>query len=319
MDLIKMVDRLLRDRNSLYDMAKDGTQLRPMCGRLLLVFCVTTAVYGSVMGGFRCLHPAYYFSDFELSVPDRAPVQGKVAALAPETQTIYTKTAPLPSATRGTIRFNLSHPSEPYEVYWVGEDKGYGEIVLAPDSVLGEAGLWKLPLLVAVKTPLLFLLTLLVCSLALYVINLVLGLRLHFLPTVTLMLFALAGTGVVLAVFAPIAALFTIVTASYHFMKMLHVLVFIADGLFGVKILGEGMIRMQTPPDGETKLSFGRARTRFVLLCWLLLYCLVGAQLAWTLKPFLGTPYLPATPPFRLDRGNIFVSTLGSATQLHGH
>lgn len=30
------------------------------------------------------------------------------------------------------------------------------------------------------------------------------------------------------------------------------------------------------------------------------------------LKPFLGTPYLPATPPFRLERGNIFVSTFGS-------
>lgn len=318
MDLIKMVDRLLRDRTSLYDMARDGEQLRPLCSKLLLVFCITTAVYGSVMGGFRCLHPAYSFSDFELTLPDHDPVQGKVAALAPETQTVYTKTTPLPAATRGTIRFNLSHPTEPYDVYWVGEVEGYGEIVLAPDSILAEPGLWKLPLIVAVKTPLLFLLTLLVCSLALYAVNLVLGLRLHFLPTMTLMLFALTGTGVVLAVFAPIAALFTIVTASYHFMKMLHVLVFAAAGLFGVKILGEGMVRMQSSPDGETKLGFIGARTRLVLMCWLLLYCLVGAQLAWTLKPFLGTPYLPATPPFRLARGNIFVSTLGSVGQLHG-
>ena len=44
----------------------------------------------------------------------------------------------------------------------------------------------------------------------------------------------------------------------------------------------------------------------------------MGAQVAWTLKPFLGTPYLPETPPFRLDKGNIFVSTLESLHSIRG-
>ncbi|MBT3375412.1 MAG: hypothetical protein HN742_14470 [Lentisphaerae bacterium] len=316
MDLITLVDRLLRDRPALYDMVQKRERLRLLCGRLLLIFCVTTAVYGAVMGGFRCLHPAYFFSDFELVVSDHDPIRGKVAALALDTRTVYTHTLPLPEGTYGTVRFNLSEPSEPYEVYYVGEAKGYGEIVLSPSSMLSETALWRLPLIVAVKTPLLFLLTLLICSLALYVINLVLGLRLHFLPTMALALSALTGTGVVLAGAAPIAALFTIVTESYHFMKMFHVVVFAAAGLFGVRILWEGMIRMQASDGGGERARSVGLRVRLVLLAWLFLYAFVGAQLAWTLKPFLGTPYLPATPPFRLDRGNIFVSTLGSAGQL---
>ena len=121
----------------------------------------------------------------------------------------------------------------------------------------------------------------------------------------------MAGTGVMLVVFAPISLMFSVVTTSYHFMKILHVVVFAIAGLFGVKILGEGLAGMQAPEeDAPPPPTHGKSHA--VLYSWLLLYCLVGAQLAWTLKPFLGTPYLPATPPFRLDKGNIFVSTLES-------
>jgi hypothetical protein len=55
----------------------------------------------------------------------------------------------------------------------------------------------------------------------------------------------------------------------------------------------------------------GRGR-RAALVSWLILYGLVGGQVAWTLKPFLGTPYLPALPPFRLESGNIYVSFFSS-------
>jgi len=169
---------------------------------------------------------------------------------------------------------------------------------------------------VALKTPLVFVLTLLVCALALYVLNLAFGLQLRFLPSMTLALFALAGTGVMLAVFAPIALLFTVVTANYHFMKILHVLVFGIAGVFGVRILAEGLARMTGPPGEGAGAVRTTGRTRLLLLAWLLLYCLVGAQVAWTMKPFLGTPYLPETPPFRVDKGNIFVNTMESWRQL---
>jgi len=194
----------------------------------------------------------------------------------------------------------------------VGVEKGYNRITLAPDAVLTEGGRWTQPLMVAVKIPLLLLLTLIVCALALYILNLAFGMKLHFAPSMTLMLFALAGTGVMLVVFAPIALLFTVVTTSYHFMKIMHVIVFGISGLFGARILYEGLINIQAPEGDEPQAGAAPGHANLVLFSWLLLYCLVGAQLAWTLKPFLGTPYLPATPPFRLDKGNIFVSTIES-------
>jgi hypothetical protein len=315
MNVLRMMDDLLRDRNTLYEMATHRERLGGMCARLLLIFLLTTCIYGAAMGCFRWAHSGYYFSNFELSTPGQAPVSGKVAGMTVDDRTVYTQVELPATEPETTVRFNLSDPSEPYKVAETGKEKGYQKMVLAPGASLAEGDAWKLPVMVAVKTPLLFILTLLVCTPALYVINLALGMRLHFMPVMTLMVFALAGTGVMLVVFAPIALLFSMVTASYHFMKVLHLLIFVIAGLFGVKILGEGLARMRQE-QAEEAGSPPRGKGRLVLLAWLLLYALVGAQLAWTLKPFLGTPYLPDTPPFRVERGNIFVSTWESFQQI---
>ena len=176
--------------------------------------------------------------------------------------------------------------------------------------------------LVAVKTPLLFLLALAICAPALYVLNLMSGMGLRFGPVMTLMAFALAATGVVLGVFVPIATLFGIVTHNYHFMKVMHLAIFAVAGVFGVKVLGEGLFKMAPHKDEEgSDRSVGFqlkswVRVRSLVISWLLLYALVGGQLAWTLKPFLGTPYLPETPPFRVESGNIYVSVFGSVGKM---
>jgi hypothetical protein len=267
---------------------------------LLAIFVFTAAVYGATMGSFRLFHDEFHFSDFELSGSDTRRIQGEVAGVSFPDRTVFTRCTDLPLLTSASVRFNLSRPSDAYEVVSIGEMKGYGAMTLAPGSSLRAEETWRLPLLVACKTPLLFIATLLICSMALYVLNLAFGLRLRFVPVMALMSFALAATGVMLCVFAPIVLLFSAVTENYHFMKVLHVLFFAVAGFFGVKVLGEGLNRMA---NGQ-----GGTRSKALLSAWLLLYCLVGGQLAWTLKPFLGTPYLPATPPFRIDSGNIYVS-----------
>lgn len=312
MNILRAANDLLRDRRSLYATAREGENLLPLCGRLLLIFILTAGAYGAVMGAFRCIHPAYFFSDFEISAAGQDPVQGKVAGMSAEDLAIYTRTL-LPSSTsEAAIRFNLSQPTEAYDVTQIETEEGYRKILLAPNSILKEAGAWKLPFIVALKIPLLFLLTLGVCALALYALNLAFGMDLHFMPTMTVMLFALAGSGVLLAGFAPISLLFAVVSPSYHFMKVLHVLFFAIAGLFGLKILGEALVDIGTPQQDAETSPPPRRRPGPLVLAWLLLYCLVGAQLAWSLKPFLGTPYLPDTPPFRVERGNIFVSALES-------
>ena len=119
----------------------------------------------------------------------------------------------------------------------------------------------------------------------------------------------LAATGTMLGVFVPIAGLFTWVTDNYHFMKVMHLLIFAVAGFFGVRVLYEAVMKLA--PEGTA-----RSRAFALAFCWLVLYAVVGAQLAWTLKPFLGTPYLPAMPPFRLESGNIYVSFFQSLARL---
>ena len=308
MKLLSTIDALLRDRDSLYPTA-DEPNLGKRCFRMLLIFILTSALYGAAMGSFRWFHPEYYFSDFELTAPDGKTSTGKVAGMNSAKKTVYTRATGLPKLEGATIRFNLTRPSDPYPIASIGEEKGYGAITLAPEAVLQEPTSWQLPLLAAVKIPALFVFTLLVCSLALYLLNLTFGMNLHFMPTMSLMTFALAVKGIMLGVFIPIVLLFSIVTESYHFLKVLHVVVFTIAGLTGAKVLFGGL-KMLAPKD----LPWTKVRS--LLVTWLLLYALVGAQLAWTLKPFLGTPYLPATPPFRLESGNIYVSFFQSLSQV---
>ena len=303
MSLFATMDALLRDPDSVYRRAAEGQDLGRLCALLLAIFVLTSALYGAAMGCFRWIHPEYVFSDFELVSPDEGTFEGKVAGVGYDDATVYTETADLPAFENAVIRFNLTRPTDPYAVTAVGEEKGYGAIQLAPGSPLEESGGWRTLLLVAAKTPAMFLITLAVCAMALYVFNLALDIRLHFMPVMTAMSFGLAATGVMLGVFVPISGLFSLVTEDYHFMKVMHLFAFVVAGSYGVKTLYRGLVRLA--PEGTKRLP-----TLVFLI--LTMYCAVGGQVAWTLKPWLGTPYLPATPPFRVESGNIYVSFFSS-------
>ena len=215
------------------------------------------------------------------------------------------------------IRFNVTHPSDPYEVVLISTEGGYGVIELSSESVLKEADTWTMPLLVSLKAPLLFVSTLLICSMALYMLNLSFGIGLKFMPTMTLMIFSLTATGAMLGVFVPIVGFFSAVTENYHLIKVMHLLVVAVAGLFGVRVLGEGLARLAPESkDGVIKGVIKRFRTNMLLTSWLALYTIVGGQLAWTLKPWFGTPYLPSTPPFRMTSGNIYVTFFESLFQM---
>ena len=81
MNLFAMMDQLLRDRESLYQTAAEGKDLSRLSGRLLLIFAVTAAIYGASMGGFRWLHPDYFFSDFELTSTSKETATGRIAGV----------------------------------------------------------------------------------------------------------------------------------------------------------------------------------------------------------------------------------------------
>ena len=198
-----------------------------------------------------------------------------------------------------------------------------------------------------VKVPLLFLLTLLVTFPSLYVFNALVGSRLILSSVLRLLVAALAVTVAVLASLGPIVAFFSASTTSYAFMILLNVAVFSVAGLMGMAFLLQTLHRLSlivpepsSHPDleaiGEEKAvqtvagvgqvaSPGalepvddRALSRHVkavFRCWIFLYGLVGAQMGWVLRPFVGNPSIPFTF-FRPRESNVFQGILTALANL---
>jgi hypothetical protein len=175
---------------------------------------------------------------------------------------------------------------------------------------MGISAGWRQALASAIKTPLLFLLTLAVCFPALHVINILLGSRLSLAQTINILLFALAFNALLMASFAPIAFFFAL-GSGYHFMKILHVILFALCGGIAMAVLyqGLGLIARQ----GQILPEQGLRLFRF----WILLYGFVGTQMAWTLRPFLGDPSLPFTFLRKKQKGlNFYTAVVISMRRL---
>jgi hypothetical protein len=158
----------------------------------------------------------------------------------------------------------------------------------------------------AIKVPALFYLTLLVTFPSLYVFNALVGSRLSLLNVLRLLVASLAVNLAVLASLGPIVLFFSISTKSYPFVLLLNVAAFSVAGVLGLAFLLQTLHRMSLPawtetpaPTGDpsaldmpTGQTLGR-HTQLVFRCWTVIFGLVGAQMGWVLRPFVGSPALP--------------------------
>jgi hypothetical protein len=211
---------------------------------------------------------------------------------------------------------------------------------------LGERGWWGLAQLIAstAKLPALFLLTLAVTFPSLYVFNALVGCRLDFAATLRLLVAAIVINLAVAASLGPILGFFTVSTTSYTFMVLLNVLLLAIGGLIGLAFLLQALRRLSAPPSpGPTQpppsvpspstapsgaspidgLSgrppgpldslpgvLGEENPRVawsIFRVWVIIYALVGAQMGWILRPFIGCPEMHFTL-FRHREGNFFQS-----------
>ena len=195
-----------------------------------------------------------------------------------------------------------------------------------------EGPSWPQLVASAVKVPLLFFLTLLVTFPSLYVFNALVGSRLSLASLLRLLIAALGVLLALLASLGPIVAFFSVITTSYSFMVLLNVAVFAVSGFLGLGFLLQTLHRLSlvqpdpvtpTPParPGDEALDFveieptgaldrtedqvlGR-HVKTVFRCWVVLFGLVGAQMGWVLRPFIGDPNRPFTW-FRPRESNFF-------------
>lgn len=209
-----------------------------------------------------------------------------------------------------------------------------------------------------VKTPALFLLTLVVTLPSLYVSNALIGSRLTLLGMTRLLTASIAVNLAVLASLGTIVLFFSLTTSSYPFVVLLNVAAFSIAGVLGLLFLLQTLHRvlsldespdepntnephiapsteppatnagfyepaLEAPPDESTPSSpldmpagqvLGR-HTRSVFRCWIVLFSLVGAQMGWVLRPFIGQPDLAFTF-FRPKESNFFSAVAGALWNL---
>src|SRR6185312_10306695 len=178
-------------------------------------------------------------------------------------------------------------------------------------AVMGSThSLWQ-ALSSAVKLPVLFLATLVVCAPTLYFFNLIFGSKQSLSQNIALMLTAITVTAVVLLSFAPIVLFFLLTSSNYQFFKLPNVGVFAVAGIIGVLFLVQGMRVVSTSGSDEA------AARLIVVRLWILVYAFVGSQVAWTLRPFVGAPSMQFEL-FRQLGGNFYTNIFASIGELLG-
>ncbi len=223
-----------------------------------------------------------------------------------------------------------------------------------PPALANDSGRYLQVLASVVKTPALFFLTLIVTLPSLYVFNALVGSRLRVLNLIRLLVASLAVNAAVLASLGPIVAFFSVSTSSHAFIVLLNVAAFGVAGILGLMFLLQTMHRLtlsdgparkpdsDVPPVASEQVEATAAEllelpatadapepnaldmpdgqvlgahTRTVFRVWIVLFGLVGAQMGWVLRPFIGSPDLPFTW-FRERHSNFFAAVLGSLRKL---
>lgn len=190
-----------------------------------------------------------------------------------------------------------------------------------------------------VKVPMLFVLTLIITFPSLYVFNALIGSRLTIGAMLRLLIAAMSVMLTLLASFGPIVAFFATSTTSYPFMKLLNVVVFAIAGSMGLRFLLQTLHRLtiaqdprfnppppaeganEAPPERgpldhlETRSPTANVTTIFRI--WMIVFGLVGAQMGWVLRPFIGDPEQPFTF-FRGRESNFFEGVIHALNHLVG-
>jgi hypothetical protein len=151
-----------------------------------------------------------------------------------------------------------------------------------------------------VKMPWILIFTLLLCLPSLYVFSCYLGSRLDLLQTCALAFNSTAVVSTILIGFAPITWFFMFTApGSHHFAVLVNVIVFTIAGFFGIQFLSRGVHAL------NRELEERKAMER-VVRWWVVLYAVVGAQMAWLLRPY----FTPTDVFIRPRAGNFFVALL---------
>lgn len=193
-------------------------------------------------------------------------------------------------------------------------------IVLGAGCYGAAMGWWRDPqqaLLVAIKFPLIILLTTLGNALINAMLAPLLGLNIPFRQSFSAIVMSFTIAAAILGAFSPLIAFMVwnapdmasknLSGSAYNFILLTHVAVIALAGVAGNLRLFQLL----------KQLGGCRATALRVLAAWLAGNLFLGSQLSWILRPFIGSPRLPVEF-FRADafHGNFFETVFGLLKQV---
>lgn len=168
---------------------------------------------------------------------------------------------------------------------------GLAAVIVAGAALYGAVlGSWQGDVLIlwtAIKLPLVLLITASLTLLLNWMLALLLGVRLELMQVAVLSFLALAIAALVLASLAPVAWLFTVsapppsegARTAHNLLYLFHTLLVAGAGTTGMMALWRALHRLA----GQ--------RARQIYVAWLLAFAFVGGEVAWALRPFVGSIY----------------------------
>ncbi len=187
----------------------------------------------------------------------------------------------------------------------------FGLIIGASHSVLQS-------LSSALKLPLLFYFTSLICFPTLFFFLSFLGAKQNFRQLLGFIILCNTYISLVLAAFAPVAFFFLIAGYSYALFKFINILIFIVAGFTGIYLFYKEIKKIIYDVDKENEDHHKVGKGLLFLRGWAILFAFIGLQLSFTLSPFFGirgTQFIFLTP----ENSNFFSNLLETIAALFIH
>ncbi len=175
--------------------------------------------------------------------------------------------------------------------------------------VMGSYHSFLQSIVAGLKLTMLFLITISICFPSFFIIQQVLGSKMSIRQMIIIVLSGFVLTSAIAVSFSPIVILFQITGGNYHFLQLLHVAIFVFSGVFGMRLMVEGL--KLACEKKETYPQIGVT----VFRIWIIILAFVGIQLSWNLRPFLSDK----DEDFKLFRkyeGNFYTAIIYSVQQL---
>jgi len=175
--------------------------------------------------------------------------------------------------------------------------------------VMGSYNGYLQSLVTGIKMPSLIFLSLLICFPALFVIQYIIGSTMTLYQMANIIFSGIIVFTTISLSFAPIVVFFMITTDNYEFLKLLHVAIFTFSGFFTIRTIINGLTFSCEKKNIYPKLGLK------VFKIWVIIFAFVGTQLAWNLRPFVGSRDIPFEL-FRERESNFYVAVIQSITHI---